>query len=170
MSNGAPTTATSGRRCASSAAVATQSRELKVGRPTLSLSEVSLSEVSLSEVSLSEVSGSWGRSAIATGTSSYGPGRTRRPNSAAQGLRRRLTVTAHGDGSANATAAGAYWRSGAAVHRETTGLLSTGLLSTGLLSTGLLSTGLLSTGQPVVSRPPCRGGRRPPERHRPIRW
>jgi hypothetical protein len=125
--------------------VATQSRELKVGRPTLSLSEVSLSELSMSslaepEVSMSslaepEVSGSWGRSAIATGTSCYGPGRTRRPNSAAQGLRRRLAVTARGDGSANATAAEAYWRSGAAVHRETTGLLSTGLLSTGLLST-----------------------------------
>jgi hypothetical protein len=84
-------------------------------------------------------------------------------------------VTARGDGSANATAAEAYWRSGAAAHGETaellsTGLLSTGLLSTGLLSTGLLSTGLLSTGQPVVSRRPRRGARRSAGRHRPMRW
>jgi len=84
-------------------------------------------------------------------------------------------VTARGNGSANATAAEAYWRSGAAAHGETaellsTGLLSTGLLSTGLLSTGLLSTGLLSTGQPVVSRRPRRGARRSAGRHRPMRW
>jgi len=89
-------------------------------------------------------------------------------------------VTARGDGSANATAAEAYWRSGAAAHGETaellstgllsTGLLSTGLLSTGLLSTGLPSTGLLSTGQPVVSRRPRRGARRSAGRHRPMRW
>src|SRR5664279_4079932 len=114
MSNGAPTIATSGRRRANSAAVATQSRELKVGRPTLSLSEVSLSEVSLSEVSLSEVSLSevsllWGRSAIATGTSCVWPGRA--PSGAQRmvnaGPRRRLTVTAGHD----ATAAGAYRRS-----------------------------------------------------------
>jgi len=79
-------------------------------------------------------------------------------------------VTARGDGSANATAAEAYWRSGAAAHGETAELLSTGLLSTGLLSTGLLSTGLLSTGQPVVSRRPRRGARRSAGRHRPMRW
>jgi len=84
-------------------------------------------------------------------------------------------VTARGNGSANATAAEAYWRSGAAAHGETaellsTGLLSTGLLSTGLLSTGLLSTGLPSTGQPVVSRRPRRGARRSAGRHRPMRW
>jgi len=79
-------------------------------------------------------------------------------------------VTARGNGSANATAAEAYWRSGAAAHGETAELLSTGLLSTGLLSTGLLSTGLLSTGQPVVSRRPRRGARRSAGRHRPMRW
>ena len=38
MSNGAPTTATSGRRSASASALATQSRELNVGSPELSLS------------------------------------------------------------------------------------------------------------------------------------
>jgi len=69
-------------------------------------------------------------------------------------------VTARGDGSANATAAEAYWRSGAAAHGETAELLST----------GLLSTGLLSTGQPVVSRRPRRGARRSGGRHRPMRW